>query len=256
MIDRITPVILTCNESPNISRTLDKLGWARDIVVVDSHSGDDTLKRAQEFPAVRTFQREFDRHAEQWTWAVNETGIKTDWVLALDADYVLTDELVEELRALDPGADVCGFRASFVYCVFGRRLRGSLYPPVIVLYRRERARYVQDGHTQRIRVDGPVVDLQAPILHDDRKPLTAWLPSQARYARLEAELIRATPWSELRWPDRIRKLRVVSPLSVPFYCLVLKGGLLDGRAGWHYALQRTIAESILSLYLLGFNEEG
>ena len=48
MIDRITPVILTFNESPNIARTLGKLAWAGDVIVVDSHSDDDTLERAGE----------------------------------------------------------------------------------------------------------------------------------------------------------------------------------------------------------------
>ena len=163
MLERITPVILTRNESPNIARVLEKLTWADDIVVVDSHSTDDTLERAQQFPAVRTFKRIFDRHADQWTYAVAESGIRTDWVLAMDADYVLTDDLVEELRGLEPGPEVAGYRASFVYCVHGRRLRGSVYPPVTVLYRRDPSRYVQDGHTQRVQVEGRVLDLRAPI---------------------------------------------------------------------------------------------
>ena len=250
MIERITPVLLTYNEAPNISRTLSMLTWARDVVVVDSKSSDDTRERASAFPNVRIFERPFDSHAAQWTWAVEETGIGTDWVLALDADYVLSDALVEELKQLDPGPATAGFRASFVYCVLGRGLRGSVYPPVTVLYRRDRSRYVQDGHTQRIQLDGEVRPLRAPVLHDDRKPLGDWLRSQHRYMRLESEVIRSTPWRELRWPDRLRKMRVVAPFFVLAYCLVAKGGLLDGRAGWFYAFQRFAAETILSLQLL------
>jgi len=251
MIDQITPVVLTFDESPNIARTLSRLAWAGDVVVVDSHSSDDTLDRVAAFPRARALQRRFDEHARQWNWAVNETGIRTEWVLALDADYQVTDELVEELRGLEPPPDVAGYRASFVYCVFGRRLRGSVYPPVTVLYRRDRARYVQDGHTQRILVDGRVLDLASPILHDDRKPLSSWLRAQNRYMRLEARLVRATSWSELAWPDRLRKLRVVAPFLVLLYCLFVKGGLLDGWPGWFYAFQRMTAETILSLHLLG-----
>lgn len=251
MIERITPVILTFNESPNIGRTLEKLSWAGDLVVVDSHSTDDTLERVAAFPRARPFQRRFDEHAKQWNWAVHETGVRTEWVLALDADYLLTDELIEELRGLDPAPDVAGYRASFVYCVGGRRLRGSVYPPVTVLYRRDRARYEQDGHTQRIRVDGRVLELRGRILHDDRKSFSAWFRAQKRYMRLEAGLIRSKRWSELSWPDRVRKLRIVAPFLVLLYCLVVQGGLLDGRAGWAYAFQRTIAETLLSLQLLG-----
>lgn len=251
MIERITPVVLTFNESPNVARTLEKLAWAGDVVVVDSHSTDDTLDRVRAFPRARVFQRPFDEHAAQWNWAVQETGIRTEWVLALDADYLLTDELIEELRRLDPAPDVAGYRASFVYCVSGRRLRGSVYPRVTVLYRRDRACYEQDGHTQRVRVEGRVLDLEGKILHDDRKPFSAWLRAQRRYMRLEAGLIRTRRWKDLSWPDRVRKLRVVAPFLVLLYCLVVQRGLLDGRAGWSYAFQRAIAETILSLQLLG-----
>jgi glycosyltransferase involved in cell wall biosynthesis len=250
MIERITPVILTFNESPNITRTLEKLSWAGEVVVVDSHSSDDTPEQVRAFPRTRLFQRRFDEHSRQWNWAVSETGIRTEWVLALDADYQVTDELAEELRGLDPAPDVAGYRAAFVYCILGRRLRGSVYPPVTVLYRRDRARYEQDGHTQRIRVEGKVLDLAAPILHDDRKPFSAWLGAQKRYMRLEARLLRSRRWADLGWPDRVRKLRVVAPFSVFLYCLFVQGGLLDGRAGWFYAFQRMIAETILSLNLL------
>ena len=97
MRDLITPVILTFNEAPNIARTLGKLGWARDIVVVDSGSTDATLGIAGQFANVRVFHRDFESHAAQWTYALTRTGIATDWVLALDADYVLSDALVEEL---------------------------------------------------------------------------------------------------------------------------------------------------------------
>lgn len=46
MMEQITPLILTCNEAPNIGRTLERLTWARDIVVVDSFSNDETVEIA------------------------------------------------------------------------------------------------------------------------------------------------------------------------------------------------------------------
>jgi len=157
---------------------------------------------------------------------------------------------VEELRGLDPGPQSCGYEASFIYCIFGSRLRGALYPPVTVLYRPDRSQYVQDGHTQRIQVQGEVERLHHPILHDDRKSMVAWIQSQTRYMLLEAEVIRKTPWKELKWSDRIRKLRVAAPFVVLMYCLIAKGGLLQGWPGWFYAFQRMTAEMILSLHLL------
>jgi glycosyltransferase involved in cell wall biosynthesis len=250
MFDLITPVILTRNEAPNIGRTLSKLSWARDIVVVDSFSQDETQNILAQFSQVRVFQRTFDNHADQWSFALRETGIDTDWVLALDADYILSDGLIEELGRLAPSESTAGYEASFKYCIHGKTLRGAAYLPVTVLYRRSAAAYHQDGHTQRITVWGTVEKLRAPIYHDDRKPLSHWVQSQIRYMRLEAEKLSASDRDKLGWADRLRLLRVVAPFVMLFYCLFVKGAIFDGKAGVYYAFQRMFAELLLSLFLI------
>jgi glycosyltransferase involved in cell wall biosynthesis len=250
MLDQITPVILTYNEAPNIGRTLERLTWARDIVVVDSFSNDDTVEIASSFSQVRIFQRAFDSHRNQWEFALRETGINTPWVLALDGDYVLTSEAVAELKQLQPDAETAGYRAKFVYCINGKKLHSGIYPPVTVLYRRDAAAYVQDGHTQRVVVDGPVAQLRAALLHDDRKPLRHWLNSQARYAQLEAAKLMTTSREGLNLNDRLRLCFVVAPAAALFYCLIARGGIFDGWRGFYYAFQRSLAELMLSLYLL------
>jgi glycosyltransferase involved in cell wall biosynthesis len=249
MID-VTVVILTRNEAPNIARTLSRLAWASDVVVVDSGSTDDTCAIAAQHSNVRLFQRPFTSHAEQWNYGLTATGITTEWVLALNADYFLPNALIDELTRLSPDRDTAGYRASFVYCIDGKPLRGAAYTPVVVLYRRARATYVQDGHTQRVVVQGGVQPLASRILHDDRKPLHHWLSSQIRYQRLEAEKLTGVPMSSLGLLDRIRRLVVVAPPAMFCYCYFARGGLLDGTAGLYYALQRAAAELILSLHLV------
>jgi len=251
MLERITPLILTWNEEANIARTLEKLGWARVVVVVDSGSTDGTGAICESFPNVRMVVRPFDNHATQWNYGLKETGITSDWVLALDADYVLTDATIEELRALAPDEVAAGYRMHFRYCINGRALSGSLYPPVVALYRRTRAHYVQDGHTQRVVVDGPIGELKAYAFHDDRKPLGRWLAAQDRYAQLECDLLAGRNWAELRWQDRLRKLMFVTPWLVPIYCLTAGKGFKDGWPGLYYAMQRGVAEAVLSLKLMG-----
>lgn len=251
MLEKITPLILTLDEAPNIGRALDRLRWAKDIVVVDSFSQDQTCEIVRRHPNARLFQRRFDLHSRQWQFGLEETGIATEWVLALDADYIVTDALVRELDSLAPGANVTGYRAAFTYCVGARPLRNTVYPPVTVLYRRANARYVQDGHTQRVRLaGGEVADLEFRILHDDRKSLGRWLRSQDRYMRLEAAKLAGMPYSTLRLQDKVRRLVLIAPMAMLFYCLFAKGNILDGRAGMAYALQRAIAEGILSFHLL------
>ena len=250
MLDHITPLILTWNEEANIARTLEKLRWAREVVVVDSGSTDGTRTICDSFPNVRVVVRPFDSHAVQWNFGLRETGIASEWVLALDADYVLTDDLVTELRTLALEDGNTGYRMHFRYCIDGRVLSGSLYPPVVALYRRAAAHYVQDGHTQRVVVDGPIGELKAYALHDDRKPLGRWLAAQDRYAQLEVDLLARRSWAELRWQDRLRKLMFVTPWLVPVYCLTVGKGFKDGWPGIFYALQRGVAETVLSLKLI------
>ncbi|HEY2876897.1 MAG TPA: glycosyltransferase, partial [Reyranella sp.] len=93
MLADITPVILTYNESANIGRSLERLTWAREVVVVDSGSTDDTLAIVARFPNARVFKRPFDTHAEQWRFATAETGVTSIWILRLDADYIMEPAL-------------------------------------------------------------------------------------------------------------------------------------------------------------------
>jgi hypothetical protein len=104
---------------------------------------------------------------------------------------------------------------------------------------------VQDGHTQRLAVDGSVAALDTPLEHDDRKSLTRWLDNQREYARLESEKL--TGADDVGLTDRLRQTDVLGPLLTPLYCLFGKGLILDGWPGWYYTLQRTYAELLLAL---------
>ena len=250
MLDQITPLILTYNEAPNIGRTLEQLRWARDIVVVDSFSDDETIDIISSFPQARVFQRKFASFADQCNFGLSETAIRSEWVLNLDADYVLTPEMIEELGCLDGSDRFAGFRARFEYCINGRRLRSGVYPPVTVLFQRSRATFQNDGHAHRVVIDGAIADLSSRILHDDRKALRRWFESQQRYMALEAKKLFGADAAGLSKADRVRRMRVIAPFAVLCYCLFLRGGVLDGWPGFYYAFQRMLAELVLSLYLL------
>jgi hypothetical protein len=247
-LDQITPLVLTYNEAPNIDRTLSALGWAMQIVVIDSVSTDDTLAILNCYPSVKLFKRPFDTHATQWNFGLAQ--VQTPWCLSLDADYCVSPELVAELQQLQPSAAVDGYFISFRYCVFGQPLGGTILPPRQALFRCDRAHYIDDGHTQLLQVKGDSASLTSPILHDDRKTLSHWLWAQDRYAQLEAQKLLTTPATKLSRADKIRKTKVLAPLIILVYCLVLKGGLLDGWRGWYYAAQRTLAELLLAIHLI------
>lgn len=247
MLAQITPVILTLNEELNIARTLSRLTWAKDIVVVDSGSTDRTMSILSKFPYVRLFQRPFDTHANQWTYAVSQTRITTKWVLRLDADYQVTEGLMQELAQLDPDADVDAYRISFDYAVYGHRLSASLYPSNTVLLKPGRFTVVDRGHTEKWIVQGPVVELTSKILHDDWKPMDAWIVSQGKYMAKEVRQLEDANNSLVSW---LRHHPPLMPILTFLYCLFGKGLILNGKAGMLYTFQRTVAEAILSLLIL------
>jgi glycosyltransferase involved in cell wall biosynthesis len=246
MLDQITPLVITYQEASNIARTLGKLAWARRIVVIDSGSTDGTLEILASCAAVEIVHRPFTDFAGQCNFGL--TLVATPWVLSLDADYVLTDALNAELAALRPDADTMGYRASFIYCIHGRPLRGSLYPPRIVLYRTGAASYAQAGHAHRLAIAGPVRDLRGRIYHDDRKPIARWLATQRAYACSEADHLFGG--AVLNRPDRLRRMAWPAPFAALFYVLFVNRCILDGWPGWYYALQRLIAETLLALEII------
>jgi len=248
MLEEVTPLILTFNESPNIDRTLQHLTWAKRIVVIDSYSTDKTLEILQSYPQVKIFKREFDTFANQCNYGLEQ--VKTEWVLSLDADYIVTDDLISEINALPKETRVNGYFVRFKYCIFGKPLRSTLLPPREVLFRREKGVYVDDGHAHRLVVDGKSSRLSSYLYHDDRKPLSRWLWAQDRYLIIETKKLLETPASDLSFGDRIRQTKLLAPFVILFYCLILNKGILDGWAGWYYALQRMLAEILLSIRLI------
>jgi glycosyltransferase involved in cell wall biosynthesis len=244
----ITPLVITFNEIENIGRTLNRLTWAKRIVVIDSGSTDGTLELARRHPQVEVVHRAFDSFAEQCNFGLAQ--IASEWVLSLDADYELSEALAAEIQALTPAPETQGYRARFVYRIWGKPLRGTLYPPRVVLYRKTAGRYVNEGHGHRLAIEGRVDPLRGVIFHDDRKPLSRWLDSQRRYAAREAEHLLSSPPEALGTNDRVRLSGWLAPLLVLPYVLFAKGCLFDGAPGWFYALQRLLAEVVIALELL------
>jgi hypothetical protein len=133
----------------------------------------------------------------------------------------------------------------------GKPLRGSLYPPVLVLFRREHGSYIQDGHANRLVLSrGSSEALRARIFHDDRKSLRRWYTSQRRYAREEAVKLASTRWRDLGWADRARVVPPAASLLVVPFCLVVRGCIADGVPGMFYTAQRFTAETLIGVEYL------
>lgn len=245
---QLTAMILTYNEEPNLQRALDALTWVSEILIIDSGSTDNTLIIASKYLNTRVVTRPFDTFADQCNFGLSL--VKTPWVLSLDADYELSPMLIDEIRSLEPHEGTAGYRVGFIYRIFGRALRASLYPPRTVLYQQRCGSYRNEGHGHRLKLDGETTILKGKISHDDRKSLAVWFSAQQRYARREAEhLLTAAP-SSFSMADRIRIQAWPAPILVFLYTLIWKRCLFDGWAGWLYVLQRTLAEVLLAIEIV------
>ena len=249
MLEHITPLILTYNEAPNIARTLEHLAWATKIIVIDSYSTDTTLEILDSYSQVEVFKRKFDTHGKQWNYGLEQ--VKSPWVLSLDADYIVTDELISEMAALPVNGEIDGYFVNFKYCVFGKPVRNTrILPPRQVLFQKSKAIYIDDGHTQVLQLTGKSALLSGYLYHDDRKPFSRWLWSQERYTVLESQKILETPINELDWVDRIRRRKILAPWMVFIYCLLIEGWIFDGWYGWYYVFHRVLAETILAIRII------
>jgi glycosyltransferase involved in cell wall biosynthesis len=246
MIDNITPVVLSYNEAANIGRTLARLDWAATIVVLDSGSTDETREIAVRHANVKWFERAFDNHRAQWTYAINETGITTEYVLALDADMQVTEGFVNELQNFIAG-DFAGGEVGFIYSYYGRALAGSLYPNQVRVFRRRDVIVTQVDHSQHFAVKGKVYRFRDRLIHDDRKSLEHWVAAQVSYQELNDLAI--SNGGSGRFRDYLRRSGLMPPVMALFAYL-RSGGPLGGAASARYAYERLVCESLLAIRLL------
>ena len=246
-------LILTLNEERHLPACLDSLRGCDDIVVLDSGSTDRTLDIARAGGA-RVFNRPFDNFAAQRNYAHRAISFRNPWVFHLDADEQLTPALCAECAAIPPDAPFDGYYAAPQMIFAGRWLRHCTDYPAwqARLARAVGFQFVQAGHGQREAPGMRLGYLQAPYLHDITvTDLPAWERKHRRYAREEVAAFaeqRTSAWSEFRCAlsgPGVGRRRALKRLSffLPFrpalrllYQYLLRGGLLDGRAGWRYCL--------------------
>jgi glycosyltransferase involved in cell wall biosynthesis len=241
-------LVLTKNEEPNIRRVLEKLTWLEKVLVLDSFSTDATLEIVSEFKNTVVVQRPFDSFALQCNYGLSL--IESKWVLSLDADYVLTDEFIEETKQFIVRTDKVAYLTNFKFLVFGKPLSRDNTTPRPVLFLKDFGSYYNDGHAHRLAIDGEKGKYKSVILHDDRKSLDIWISNQAGYSIKETKKILTTPNKQLPLSGKIRKNMIVAPFFVFFYSLFVQGLIFNGWKGWHYTLQRTMVEITMALRLI------
>src|SRR5260370_4551941 len=151
-----TPIVLNFNEEANLRRNLDSLLWAERVVIVDSGSTDETEEIARSYSNVTWHTRPFDSFRAQWQYALDQTSISTEYVLALDADMEVSAKLLEEIAGVFLKGNYDGGMMPIDYRYYGRSLAGAICPPQIRIFRGDAVKVTQLNHGHKFAVAGPV----------------------------------------------------------------------------------------------------
>ena len=250
----LSVVVLTFNEGRNLAACLESVAdCAAEIFVVDSGSTDATARIAEQAGAT-VVVHPFETHAKQWAWALQALPIRSDWVLALDADQRATPELAHAIVAELNGSGSAGRAGYFIprrQIFRGRWIRhGGYYPKYLLkLFRREAVSLDDtDLVDHHFRVKGEVGTLHADLIEDNRNEAAIfdWIAKHNRYARLQAmeeiQLQRGASQGRLLGSPDERTARLKSvwrrlplygrPIAYFLYRYILRLGFLDGKEGF------------------------
>jgi glycosyltransferase involved in cell wall biosynthesis len=255
----VSVVIMTKNEELNLPKCLASVTRFDEVFVVDSHSNDNTREIAR---AAGAHVIEFawnGRYPKKKQWCLENLRFRNRWVLYLDADEEVTTTLADEIAALAAaGFGKAGYFVGYEYVFMDRRLRHGLRVYKLVLFDRDRTRYRErddldaenmwevEGHYQP-EVNGAVGVLRRRMVHDDRAGMYHYFERHNRYSDWEAS-VRArksagaadeTEIGRRSWLKRTFARMPFRPLAIFLYSFVVAGGVLDGRAGFHYAVSRS-----------------
>jgi glycosyltransferase involved in cell wall biosynthesis len=222
--------VIARDAAPRIRRCLESLAWADErIVVLDPRSCDATESIARELGA-RVIRHPYQGNVEQKNFALAQAS--GDWVIALDADESLSEELAAALRAeLASGGDCDGIEVNRVTHHLGRWIRhGDFHPDwQLRAFRRERGRWVGGNPHGRVRVPGRVRRVRGDCEHHSYTDLADQLKRVQEWSRIEAERLLAEG-RRARLSDL-----VLRPPARFLRAYLLKAGFLDGVPGFAIA---------------------
>jgi glycosyltransferase involved in cell wall biosynthesis len=234
----LSVAIITLNEEANIARTLASVSFADEIVIVDSGSTDRTVEIARSFGA-KVFTEEWKGFALQKNSAIDKC-VGT-WVLSLDADEELTDELQAEIRSmLDADAQttpqVDGYRLRLRHVFLGRWMRyGGYYPDLkLRLFRRVTssgaAHFTDRPVHESVQVDGRVEIMKRDFLHHGYPNLEIYLEHMNRYSTLGGRIVAEKGKISRSLPAFLWNTALVPKLTF-VWNYICRLGFLDGREG-------------------------
>jgi len=223
----ISAVLITHNEAENLPDCLASLqDWVDEIVVVDNHSSDDTVRIAQQHGAKVLQTPDWPGFGVQKNRALDLATC--DWVLSIDADERVTPKLMAEIQAIlatEPMLKAYEIPRLSWYC--GKFIRHAGWRPdfVLRLFERDSARFSDDLVHERVVPTGNVGQLKHALLHYSYRNFSQVLHKVNAYSSASAQQAFASG----------KRSSVAGALGhgawAFFRTYVLRAGFLDGSHG-------------------------
>jgi len=222
-MENITAIVLAKNEEDDIQRCLTSLQWADELIVIDSGSTDQTISLATEL-GVKVVFHTMSNFADQRNFAMQQA--KNDWVLMVDADEVISEELRKEMLYHLQTEHFNGYVIKRIDYAFGKWLRHGEFESfsLLRLGRKSKGIWVNPVH-EVWNIKGNIGTLEHPILHYSHPSITEFLKKLNRYTTTDAQElfqqgIKTSWWSIVAYPT--------AKFLVNFFW---KKGFLDGIHG-------------------------
>lgn len=251
----VSVAIITFNEEANIGRTLASVAWADERIVVDSGSADLTCDIARQHGA-KIFQESWKGFAAQKNSALEKAS--SEWVLSLDADEEVDQELAGEIQHVTSASDAAeGYFIPRKNYFLGRWIRrGGFYPDCkLRLTRRGRGQFVERSVHETMRVEGRTLNLQNALIHHAYPTLAGYIDTMNRYSSLAAEIARSENEPANSAFSFLTHV-FLRPSANFVWNYFARGGFLDGREGlllhtyhnvyvsWKYAKSWELARGV------------
>jgi glycosyltransferase involved in cell wall biosynthesis len=222
----LSAIVPTLNEERNIADCLATLGFADEILVVDSGSTDRTREIAAAVPRVRVVEHEYLGNGPQCNWAMDRAS--HPWVLIVDADERVPPELareIEEVLSREGGPEVFYLRRENWFLGSPVRHSGWGSDRLVRFLKRGAARYPERRVHSDIDPAGPAPTLRAALRHETAASFAAYLEKVHRYAE----------WGAADLHNAGRRAGLLSVALRPAWrfirTYVVQAGFLDGGAG-------------------------
>lgn len=244
--NKITAVVLTKNEAENLPRCLKSLCWVEEIVVVDDFSSDKTVGIAKKFGA-KIYKKKLSDFQSQRDWALGK--VKTPWVLFIDPDEEVPQNLKEEMRMAVKRKGFVGFQFPRKNIIFGKWIKYSGWYPdwQLHLFKKDKGKYIGKVH-ERVEVGGKAGYLKSPLIHYNYQSISEYLEKLEHYTTLAAESAIEGGY-KFKFQDLLRK-----PAEEFFRRFFAEEGFRDEVHGLALSLLQAFSE--LVLYLKVWEKQG